>query len=103
MLRLELLRHMMQRYFLLQLYILQDLSAAAVTFRDLQGPAGFSPRDNKAIFPSFDGAVAAREAAPRRPLKTACHLASFWGMQFAEALPKVGKPKKRLAKARTTT
>ena len=63
----------MQRYFLLQLYILQDLSAAAVTFRDLQGPAESSPRDNKAISPSFDGAVAAREAAPRRSLKTACH------------------------------
>ena len=37
-----------------------------------------SPTDNEAIFPGFDS-VTAREAVPGRHLKTAWHLASFWG------------------------
>ena len=39
--------------------------------------AGWSPRDNMAIIPRFDGALTALEAVPYGHLKTPWHLASF--------------------------
>ena len=44
-----------------------------------------SPTDNEAIFPGFDS-VTAREAVPGRHLKTAWHLASFWGPAILNVL-----------------
>ena len=87
----------------LQLSVLQDFSTAAVTFGTYKVPAGCSRRDNKAIFPGFDGAVTARAAVLHRHLKTAWHLASFRRLQSIANHFETGKAKKRLVKVRTRT
>ena len=83
--------------------IIQQLRSGSGTYKV---PAGWSPRDNQAIIPRFDGAVTAHEVVPHRHLQSPWHLASFWGLQsLAEHFGQVSRKhaQKRPAKALTET
>ena len=83
--------------------MVQQLRSGSGTYKV---PAGWSPKDSKAVIPIFDGPLTAREAVPRGHLKTPWHLATFWGFQslakhFGQISAKHAK--KRPARALTGT